>query len=292
MSKNIEAANYPSGDDYTDDINELFSNEEQLDVDDRVDTDSHLDMPLNTGEAPRTAAQGSEKGGKKKMSKNQLALYLVLGVVILFALLLFLQMPSSEPSGPVKKSTGFQVTSEPQSPAAVRTEVVLELEQQIRDLKNELKDTKEAVDEAFESIAVTLNNQQKTNTTLVEELKTIKSSYDDLLSNGNNKFVDQSKKLNSIQTDFNAKLLSLKKDLESFKEEQNNKLDISKRKQYEVVSVVTGKALIRDISSGNELRIEVGTELSGFGVISDINITGCITFETGERYTPIKGRCM
>ncbi|QIR16520.1 coiled-coil domain-containing protein 22 [Shewanella aestuarii] len=293
MSANIEAGNYPNHDDYTDDI-EFVINDQQSGLDDVDEIDVDMVMPQKKEAAQEVAAEhNSGKTGKKKLTKNQLALYVVIGVVVLFALLLFLQMPSTPSTPAAKKSGGFQATEVNETVAApVKAEVILELEQEIVDLRNELKSTRASANEAFESIAVTIKNLQESNREIVAQVVEIKTSYDELLSNGNNKFVDQSKKLNAIQSEFRAGLAKVTQELKAFKEEQNNKLDISKRKQYEVISVVAGKALIREIESGKELKIQKGTELNGFGAISDIAITGCITFDSGERYTPIKGRCL
>tara|TARA_R110002033_G_scaffold135713_4_gene175317 strand:+ start:9056 stop:9910 length:855 start_codon:yes stop_codon:yes gene_type:complete len=283
VSENIEASNFPSSDGYVPDeeIDALLGNQ----VGNQRDEE---DSALLANEA-RQEANSVSDGKKKKFTKNQVALIVVIGIFAFFALMLFIQMPSNT-NTTAKSSSGFvQTRAEIEQP--MDSEAFLELKQEISDLKKSIGSTKDAANQAFESIAVSMKNLQASDMSIVEEVKTVNSKYDELLSNGNNKYVDQSNKLGLLRNEFNNQIAKLKTELVAFKAEQNNKLDIAKRKQYEVVSVVTGKALLREISTGKELRIQKGVELDGFGSISEINITGCITFESGERYTPLKGRC-
>jgi len=288
VSSNIEAANAPNSNYIDDDAIDSMLAEDFTNESEDIPTLKSEPTPSLNADERREAAKDS--GKKKKLTKNQVALLGVVSIVIFFVVMLMVSAPSKNEPKPAV-SGGFTSTSQSQFSAVVDSEEILELKQDIKDLKKELDSTKDSADKAFESIAVSLKNLQASNKTIVDEVGLVKEKYDELLSNGNNKFVDQSQKLSRLQKDFNEKILYVQKELDAFKEDQNNKLDIAKRKQYEVVSVVSGKALIRDVGSGKELRISHGVELDGFGVISDIDITGCITFETGERYTPIKGRC-
>ncbi|MBO1897663.1 hypothetical protein HNW13_018150 [Shewanella sp. BF02_Schw] len=286
MSRNIEAGNFPDSTEYVDDdeIDAMLGNT----VGNHREEDEAAALITNDGRPATDTVPGETK--KKKLTKNQIALIVVVATFGFFALMLFIQMPSN-PNTAVKSSSGFVPSHTAQLEPILDSEVVLELKQDISDLKESIGSTKDSANEAFESIAISLKNLQASNKAIIEEVTTVKSKYDDLLSNGNNKYVDQSNKIGSLQNEFKNQIAKVKAELVTFKNEQNNKLDIAKRKQYEVVSVVTGKALLREISSGKELRIEKGVALDGFGSISEINITGCITFESGERYTPLKGRC-
>jgi hypothetical protein len=63
------------------------------------------------------------------------------------------------------------------------------------------------------------------------------------------------------------------------------------RAKYEIISVIPGKAIIRNTNDGNEMNIVVGDAMQGFGRIKKIAITGCITFDNDEIYEPIGATC-
>jgi hypothetical protein len=165
-------------------------------------------------------------------------------------------------------------------------------------VKSDLVKVRESSDKAFSLISQNL----KAKDTIIEELTQkhaeLEVTLNKLTEVGSNQLVGQTQKLTQQDNAYKS-LLARVQALESrnkkyeYKEKQEKEELVAKalRAKYEIISVIPGKAIIRNTNDGNEMNIVVGDAMQGFGRIKKIAITGCITFDNDEIYEPIGATC-
>jgi hypothetical protein len=293
VSSNIEEANIPSSGQFEDEIDALFAsktdeaNSSDL-IDGRDDKAESLTPERSTDSVPNA---------KKPISKNRLGLMILAGGGLLMGFMLYLNSPSEpDRASPSQGAgSGFKESEESKGFGGLSPEAVHELQSEVSSAKNEIAQMKSSTLKAFELISQQLTDVNLKMDSIEKQNLEGSENYKMLVDSGNNKFVDQSQKIKSVEQRLNVEMKKLTDKLNqvgSFVQDQKEKMVIAKRKTYEAISVVQGRALLRDVATNEEYRISEGSELVGFGRIASINITGCITLDSGERITPINARCL
>lgn len=325
QSERIEASNQATGELdfslYAQGNNDEDSNVPELDLltdFDGISLDNEMVMPEVSpkkevqADQPEsdTTKQSHQVPAKKLMStKNKIAVGLVTLIVVAIGYPIISEIMSSSGSEQPAISNDFVAGNEFNDSVAtngkntvngnqIKSQSPIESEL----LRSEIEQVKLNTEQAFVLVQQKLieaeNKSRQQQELFMKELTELKSQYKHLSDSGTNQIVDQGQKIEEL-TAMNKKLQATvqslandnKKTKAKEKAENEKQMTLALRAKYEVITVISGKARIRNVNTGSELNIENGDEIDGFGKIKDIAITGCITFITNEKYEPIGASC-
>lgn len=329
QSERIEASNHAAGEldltSYAQSITDTDVNPQELDLTDfegigLIDAQGAPEPVTAKGnqaekranESAKSAAPNAQLPAKKGIStKNKVAGGLVLLLVIAIGYPIISAMMSSGGSSQPAISNEFVSGSEYEQSGATNDQYqdnqnqMVSVNPKINEaalLRSELDQVKLNTEKAFvlvqQKFIEAENKSQQQIEQLNKELNELKNQYKHLSDSGTNQIVDQGQKIEEIVAQ-NRKLQSSVQSIENEnrkskakeKAEKEKQMTLALRAKFEVITVISGKARIRNVNTGNELNIEIGDEIDGFGKIKDIAITGCITFVTNEKYEPIGASC-
>jgi hypothetical protein len=264
------------------------------------DITDNADLNLVAGERGDVSAGKN----KSKINKNSIAIgmVVVLGVIIGAPIVSSMMESSSgsETTGavfvaeePVNVQSPHNQSAQPSS-FGVAQSATFEFE----GIKDEISVVKENSDKAFNLISQNLKSKDKIIEDLIQKYADLEVTLNNLSDVGSNQLVGQGQKIaqlertiNNLQTRMQAQEAANKKYENKRKQEKAELASRALRAKYEVVTVISGKARIRNTNDGSEMNIVNGDEIVGFGRIKNIAITGCITFDNNETYEPIGATC-
>lgn len=161
-------------------------------------------------------------------------------------------------------------------------------------IEQEMQDLKARYDAAFIALNDVLKEKDEKISILNEKLTALTNNA----NLGGEKLVEQNKRFENIEQSISSAVSRLAK-IESGvakrakkeKEEKELKVAQALRAKFEVITVITGKIRLRNANTGNEQNYIVGDVIDGFGKISAIDISGCITLANNEKFEPIGATC-
>ncbi|MBE8233450.1 MAG: hypothetical protein HAW67_06900 [Endozoicomonadaceae bacterium] len=146
--------------------------------------------------------------------------------------------------------------------------------------------------EAFFKIAERLKTLTEQKSKIQTSLTTLKNNLNEIVDTGDNQFINQAQKINKMNDQLGAEIAKVEKQVKKIKSDEAARNAKLSRDIHELISVIPGKAFIRNTKTGAEDSVEHGDRLKGYGVIKKIAISGCITLADGEKYQPINGQCI